>query len=95
MTFKATYDNVVVRPIDEEKTSSGGIVLTARSEKTHNKGLVIFVGEGRRNKEGTVIPVSINVGDTVLFGLQSGIKVVIGGEECLVVKEEDIFAVEG
>lgn len=94
MTFKATYDNVVVKPIEEEKTSSGGIVLAGESEKTHNKGLVTFVGEGRKNKEGTVIPLAINVGDVVLFGLQSGIKVVINGENCIVVKEGDIFAVE-
>ncbi len=94
MTFKATYDNVVVKPISEESTSLGGIVLAGLPDKTHNKGVVTHTGEGKKNKAGQVIPLTVKVGDTVLFGLAAGIKVVINGENCIVVKEEDIFAVE-
>lgn len=94
MTFNATYDNVVIKLIKEEKASLGGIVLSGSVDKTHNKGLVKFIGQGRKNKEGNIVPLSVKVGDTVLFGLNIGIKISIDNEEYLVVKEGEIFGVE-
>jgi len=94
MTFKATYDNVVVKLVKQENTTAGGIVLAGDQDKTHNKGVVAYVGEGRKTKEGNIIPLEVKVGDTVLFGLDAGIRVTMYGENYLVVKEDSIFAVE-
>jgi len=94
MTFKATYDNVVVKLLEKENTSLGGIVLAGNPDKTHNRGVVTYVGEGRKNKAGAIIPLTVNVGDIVLFPLTAGIKVVVNGENCIVVKEDIIFATE-
>jgi chaperonin GroES len=93
MSFKATYDNVVVRPIEPEKTTSGGIVL-AYDDKTYNKGKVLFVGPGRQNSEGMTIPMSIAVDDIVLFALNTGIRVNVNDELLTVLKEDEVFATE-
>ena len=94
MTFKATYDNVIVKVIGEEAVSTGGIVLAGSADKTHNRGEVKFVGEGRKAKDGNIIPLSIKVGDIVLFGLQSGIKINVDDQDFVVLKEDDVFAIE-
>jgi len=94
MTFNATYDNVVIKVINEENTSIGGIVLAGSPDKTHNKGVVAYVGEGKKGKEGNIIPLTVSVGDTVLFPLNAGIKISVNGENYLVVKEDNIFAKE-
>lgn len=94
MTFKATYDNVVVKVINEEAVTSSGLVLAGNSDKTYNKGTVRFVGEGRRGKEGNIIPMSVSVGDTVLFFLDTGNKIKVDGEDLVLLKEEQIFATE-
>lgn len=92
MTFKATYDNVVVEPLDEEAVSSGGIVLTGSIEKTFNRGKVLFVGDGRKNKNGDIVPLIIKVGDVVAYPLEAGTKITIDGEHRVILKEEQIFA---
>jgi co-chaperonin GroES (HSP10) len=93
MSFKATYDNVVVRPIEPDKTNSGGMVL-AYNDKTYNKGKVLLVGPGRQNSEGMTIPMSIAVNDIVLYALNIGIRVNINDELLTVLKEDEVFATE-
>jgi chaperonin GroES len=94
MTFKATYDNVIVKIIDEEKTTAGGIVLTGSNAKTCNRAKVMYAGEGLRTKTGVLIPTEVKVGDTVVFMLGIGMKITVDGEDMLLLKEDDIFGVE-
>lgn len=94
MAFKATYDNVMVRMIDTEAVTSGGIVITSNSTKTFNKGEVVYVGEGKKTKDGKILPLAVKVGDVVLFGLTSGTSIRVNEEALVVLKEDDIFAVD-
>lgn len=94
MAFKATYDNVVVKVINEEEVSSSGLVIAGNSDKTFNKAEVKFVGEGRRNKVGNIVPVAVNVGDTVYFFIGVGTKIKVNDETLILLKEDDIFATE-
>lgn len=94
MTFQAKYDNVIVKLIAEEAVTGGGIVLATTATKTHHSGEVKFVGPGRTSKDGVLIPVDVKVGDVVMFGLQSGIKITVDEQDLVVLKADDIFAVE-
>jgi chaperonin GroES len=87
------YDRVVVRPLKPETVTGGGIVLTAGAEERPNEGLVLAVGCGRRTKEGVTIPLEVKVGDTVMYYLAAGQPVKIDGEEVLVLREDEIYAV--
>ena len=94
MGFKTTYDNVIVKIADEESKTSSGIFITTSSTKTHNTGTVVYIGEGRKTTDGTLVPVSVKIGDNVIFGLTSGIKIRLDGEDLVVVKESDIIGIE-
>jgi chaperonin GroES len=92
--IKATYDNVIVKIIDEETTTSTGIVLTGSNAKTCNRAKVMYAGEGVRTKKDVLIPTEVKVGDTVVFMLGIGLPITIDGESMLLLKEDDIFGVE-
>ena len=93
-SIRPLRDRVVIQREKEEKISSGGIVIpdTANAEKP-TKGRVCFVGEGGLTKEGALIPMTLKVGDKVLFGRYSGTEVKIDGTEYVIMKEEDVLAV--
>jgi chaperonin GroES len=84
---------VVVRRKAEETTSPGGIVLPDAATEKPVQGEIIAVGKGKTNNNGDITPLDVKVGDTVLFGKYSGTEVKIGGEEVLVMREEDIMGV--
>lgn len=94
MKIKPLRDQVILEPITEEEKTKGGIILpdTAEKEKPE-QGKVIAVGPGRITRDGKTIPLSIKVGDKVLFTKYGPTEVQIGNKEYLVVKEEDILAV--
>lgn len=94
MNIKPLRDQVVLKPISEEERSKGGIILpdTAEREKPE-QGKVIAVGSGRLTPQGKIIPLSVKVGDRVLFTKYGPTEVKVEGKEYLVVKEEDILAV--
>jgi chaperonin GroES len=87
-------DRVVIKRLEEERTSQGGIVIpdTASSEKP-TRGEVCFVGKGEVLKDGTVRPLEVKVGDKVLFGKYSGTEVKMDNKEYVIMREEDILAV--
>jgi chaperonin GroES len=94
MNIRPLHDRVVVRRGEEEKTSAGGIVLPGSAAEKPNQGEVVAVGNGRVLNNGEVHPVSVKVGDKVLFGQYAGSNVVnIDGEELLIMSENEIFAV--
>jgi len=94
MNIRPLHDRVLVRPMEEEKTSAGGIIIpdSASTEKPNN-GEIIAAGNGRITDSGDVRAMDVNVGDKILFGQYAGTAVKLDGEELLMMKEEDILAV--
>jgi chaperonin GroES len=93
MNIRPLHDRVVVRRMAEERTSPGGIVLPDAATEKPSEGEIIAVGNGRIMDNGEVRALDVKVGDKVLFGKYSGTEVKIGGEEVLVMREEDIMGV--
>ena len=95
MNIKPLYDRVVIKRMEEEKMSAGGIVIPDTAAEKPIKGEVVAVGEGKALDNGSVRAPKVKVGDKVLFGKYSGTEVKLDGSDLLVVKEDDIFAVLG
>jgi chaperonin GroES len=93
MNIKPLYDRVVIKRMEEEKLSAGGIVIPDSATEKPIKGEVVAVGDGKVFDNGNVRAPKVKVGDKVLFGKYSGTEVKLDGTEYLVVKEDDIFAV--
>jgi chaperonin GroES len=93
MNIKPLYDRVVIKRMEEEKMSAGGIVIPDSATEKPIKGEVIAVGSGKHLDNGSVRAPQVKVGDKVLFGKYSGTEVKVDGNEILVVKEDDILAV--
>ncbi len=93
MNFRPLHDRVVVRRIDEEETTTGGIIIPDTAKEKPMQGEILAVGPGARNEKGEVVPLDVKVGDHVLFGKWSGNEVTIEGEELAIMKEADIMGV--
>ena len=95
MNIKPLYDRVVIKRMEEEKMSAGGIVIPDTATEKPIKGEIVAVGEGKALDNGSLRAPKVKVGDKVLFGKYSGTEVKLDGSDLLVVKEDDIFAVLG
>jgi chaperonin GroES len=93
MNIRPLHDRVVIRRMEEERTSPGGIVLPDNATEKPVRGEVLAVGNGKILESGEVRPLDVKVGDKVLFGKYSGTEVKIDGEDFLVMREEDIMGV--
>src|SRR5262249_41537579 len=93
MKFHPLHDRVVVKRIDAEEKSKGGIIIPDTAKEKPSQGEIIAVGPGGRDENGKLIPIDLKVGDTVLFGKWSGTEVKINGEDLLIMKESDIMGV--
>jgi len=93
MKFRPLHDRVVVKRIEAEEKSSGGIIIPDTAKEKPQQGEVIAVGPGGRDEAGKLIPMDVQVGDRVLFGKWSGTEVKIDGDEFLIMKESDIMGV--
>ena len=93
MKIRPLHDRVIVKRIEEERKSAGGIVIPDTAAEKPDQGEVMAVGKGKTNDDGTVVPVDLKIGDRVLFGKYSGQTVTLKGEELLVMKEDDIMGV--
>ncbi|MES9855603.1 MAG: co-chaperone GroES [Sedimenticola sp.] len=93
MNIRPLQDRVVIRRMEEERTSAGGIVLPDSAQEKPAQGEVVAVGNGKVLNSGESRPLDVKVGDTVLFGKYSGTEVKIGDEDLLVMREEDIMGV--
>jgi chaperonin GroES len=93
MKIRPLHDRVIVRRLEEERKSAGGIVIPDNAAEKPDQGEVIAVGPGKRNEEGKREPLDVKVGDRILFGKYSGSTVKIEGTEYLVMREEDIMGV--
>jgi chaperonin GroES len=93
MKFRPLHDRVVVRRIEAEEKSTGGIIIPDTAKEKPSQGEVIAVGPGGRDESGKLIPIDVKVGDRVLFGKWSGTEVKIDGQELLIMKEADIMGI--
>ena len=93
MSLRPLHDRVIIRRMEEERTSAGGIVIPDSATEKPSKGEVVATGNGKIMDNGETRALDVKVGDTVLFGKYSGTEVKVDGEELLVMREEDIMAV--
>lgn len=93
MTFRPLHDRVVVRRIEEDTKSSGGIIIPDTAKEKPMQGEVLSVGPGARNDAGQIIAPAVKTGDRVLFGKWSGTEIKIDGEDVVILKESDILGV--
>ena len=93
MKFRPLHDRVVVKRIDAEQKSAGGIIIPDTAKEKPQEGEVIAVGPGARNERGELLAIDLKPGDRVLFGKWSGTEVKLDGQELLIMKESDIMGV--
>jgi chaperonin GroES len=93
MKFRPLHDRVVVKRIEAEEKTTGGIIIPDTAKEKPSQGEVVAVGPGGRDESGKLIPIDVQVGDRVLFGKWSGTEVKIDGEELLIMKQSDIMGV--
>ena len=93
MKFRPLHDRVVVRRLEAEEKTAGGIIIPDTAKEKPQQGEVIAVGPGARDENGKVNPLDVQVGDRILFGKWSGTEVRIDGEDLLIMKESDIMGV--
>ena len=93
MKIRPLHDRVIVKRIDEERKSAGGIVIPDTAAEKPDQGEVVAVGKGKKSDDGKLIALDVKVGDRVLFGKYSGQTVKVKGDELLVMREEDIMGV--
>ena len=93
MKFRPLHDRIVVKRIDAEEKTAGGIIIPDTAKEKPQQGEVIAVGPGARNEAGQLVPLDVKAGDIVLFGKWSGTEVKIDGQDLLIMKESDIMGV--
>src|ERR1700732_2031082 len=95
MHFRPLHDRVVVKRLEGEEKTKGGIIIPDTAKEKPQEGEVIAVGPGGRDESGKLLPIDVQAGDKVLFGKWSGTEVKIDGQELLIMKESDIMGVVG
>ena len=95
MAFRPLHDRVVVRRVDSEEKSAGGIIIPDTAKEKPSEGIIEAVGPGARDESGKIVPLDVKAGDRILFGKWSGTEVKLGGEDLLIMKESDILGIVG
>ena len=93
MAFRPLHDRVLVRRIEAEEKTAGGIIIPDSAKEKPSEGEIVSVGSGARSENGTVTPLDVKAGDRVLFGKWSGTEVKVDGEDLLIMKESDLLGV--
>ncbi len=93
MNIKPLHDKVLIKRVDEETKTAGGIIIPDTAKEKPSEGIVEAVGNGFRAEDGKIIPMSVKAGDRVLFGKWAGTEIKINGEARLIIKESDILAI--
>jgi chaperonin GroES len=93
MGFRPLHDRVVVRRVDSEEKTKGGIIIPDTAKEKPSEGVVVSVGPGARDEAGKVVALDVKAGDRVLFGKWSGTEVKLNGEDLIIMKESDIMGV--
>mgnify|MGYP001108642162 FL=1 len=95
MKFRPLHDRVLVKRIEEDTKTAGGIIIPDSAKEKPSQGVVVAVGSGTRGEDGKVTPLDVKVKDKVLFGTWSGSEVTVEGDELLIMKESDILGIIG
>ena len=93
MKFRPLHDRVLVRRVDAEEKTAGGIIIPDTVKEKPQEGEIVATGPGARGEDGKLVPLDVKAGDRVLFGKWSGTEVKVGGEDLLIMKESDIMGV--
>jgi chaperonin GroES len=93
MNLRPLQDRIIVKRLEEETKTAGGIFIPETAKEKPQRGQVVAVGNGKKTEEGKVLPLDVKVGDNVLFGKYAGTEVKVDGEEYLMMREDDILAV--
>ena len=93
MAFKPLHDRVLVRRVESDEKTAGGLIIPDSAKEKPAEGIVVAVGAGAKDDDGDRIPMDVNEGDKILFGKWSGTEVSIDGEELLIMKESDIMGI--
>ena len=93
MQFRPLHDRVLVRRVETEEKTAGGIIIPDTAQEKPSEGVIVAAGTGVRKDDGSVVPLELKAGDRVLFGKWGGTEVNVGGEELLIMKESDILGV--
>ena len=93
MALKPLHDRVLVRRVESDEKTSGGLIIPESAKEKPAEGTVVACGKGLRKDNGDLVPLSVSTGDTVLFGKWSGTEVTVDGEDLLIVKESDILGI--
>lgn len=93
MKFRPLHDRVVVRRVESEEKTAGGIIIPDTAKEKPQEGEVIAVGPGARDEAGKLVPLDVKAGDRILFGKWSGTEVKIDGEDLLIMKESDVMGI--
>jgi chaperonin GroES len=91
--FRPLHDRVLVRRVEEEDKTAGGLIIPDSAKEKPQEGMVVAVGEGARKDSGELIPMSVSAGDRILFGKWSGTEVKLEGEDLVIMKESDILGI--
>ncbi len=95
MNFRPLHDRVLVRRIEAEAKTAGGIIIPDTAQEKPQEGEVVAIGTGTRAENGTITPLDLKAGDKILFGKWSGSEVKINGEDLLIMKESDVLGIVG
>ena len=93
MRVRPLHDRIIVKRVEEESKSKGGIIIPDTAKEKPSEGKVVAVGTGKGRKDGSKLPMEVQVGDRILFATYAGTEVKVDGEEHLIMKEEDVLAV--
>lgn len=93
VNFRPLYDRVLVKRIESEEKTAGGIIIPDTAKEKPMEGEVIAVGSGSRNESGNLVPLDVKAGDRILFGKWSGTEIKVSGQDYLVMKESDIMGI--
>ena len=93
MSFRPLHDRVLVRRIEEEEKTAGGIIIPDSAKEKPMEGEILAVGPGTKNEQGKITPLDVTKGDRILFGKWSGTEVTMDGEELIIMKESDVMGV--
>ena len=93
MSLRPLYDRIIVERVQEDEKTAGGIIIPDTAKEKPMQGTVVAVGTGKVAEDGKIIPLQVKVGDTVIYGKYSGTEIAIEGEDVLMMRESDVFAI--
>jgi chaperonin GroES len=93
MSLRPLQDRIIVKRVEEETKTAGGIFIPETAKEKPQKGQIIAVGNGKKTEDGKVIPIDVKVGEIVLFGKYAGTEIKVDGDELLIMREDDILGV--